>query len=224
VNYPEQDKPPAPAGTSVWPANFRALLNANAEAAGAHRRLVDAGVPDQELTVFLFKASRFLRWRSAINKTPLSFEEATSLKDARSVDRLVGRLRKLADELDALNQAIAIPVAFVTEPWTGPESDALGYWDILTRLPVSVGEVLRAEASFLESISPSVARQPSVSTPEIIEDAMVSFVKRRSGAPHYADVTIMLNWLYKLPGCRSLPTTEEALSRRAQRRKPDANS
>jgi len=201
-------------------AIFRSQLNADASAASAQSRLVRAGVPDEKLIALLHDASRLLRQRARLDKNPHSFTEALGLKDAQSVHRLVKKLRKLADELEVVDESLVssgLPVAFAV-PWQS------GYFDILSGLNVPVSTILRAHASFLESTVPSVKRQPRIIATEVIEEFVVGFVKRHSGQPHYSEAAILLNWLYQLPGCGGFHTTEDALSHSAQRRGSRVNS
>jgi hypothetical protein len=191
-------------------------------------------VNGDRLMLVLYRASRFLRWRAIIDRTPKSFSEVTGTEDARSVDRLAKRLRKLADEVQAFDDMFAdsgIAVAFEQESFElapqRPEAiEGHTPFGILMRLNDSVPEVLRAEASFLESVIPAVKRQPSISIPDLIESFFVGFVREHSHdhAPHTADVAMLINWLYGLPGCGNFRVTEEALSHRATRQATDVNS
>ncbi|HWY05317.1 MAG TPA: hypothetical protein VNY24_00550 [Candidatus Acidoferrales bacterium] len=202
------------------PSGFRTYLEGNAQAHAALLKLALAGVPDGDLVDLLYDASLILKWRRELETKHLSFEEALGLPDARSVDRLVKKLRDLAAELDGAEEALA--KAGLTVRWDEPWGS--GYFESWSSCQVSTAQVLRAQAVFLESAKRSIQGQPTTSVAQHVEDRLVEFIRQSSGGPHYAEAATLLIWLYNLPGCGSFKTTEEALSRRAQRHRPDANS
>jgi hypothetical protein len=221
----KQDKSSPAVDASVGPAThapsgYRTYLEGNAQAHAALLKLALAGVPDGDLVDLLYDAGVILKWRQELETKHLSFEEALGFPDARSVDRLIKKLQDLATELDRVEEALKKTGLHIrwNEPWGS------GHFELLSQCEVSTAKILRSHAVFLANAKRSVLGQPTESIAEIVEDRVVQFIRTHSNGPHYADAATLLNWLYQLPGCGGHSTTEEALSRRAQRRKPDANS
>jgi len=176
--------------------------------------LESAGVERQELVNLLYDAHLVLRWRQNLEEKRLSFADALGLKDSRSVDRLVERLRSLADEMKNAEEALSrsgLSVRWSTEPWNS------GYYETLSNIKAPTSKILRAEASWIESAGQSVKRQRTTSIPDIVEVQIAAFVVNRSMGPHHSQVATLVNWLYQQPRCGGFQTTEEALSRRMSR-------
>ena len=218
LNRRDESKPARPGRASPNQpealATFNAQLFADGNASRAMQILESAGVEMNELVSLLYDAHLVLKWRQRLEEKHLSFADALGLKDSRSVDQLVTKLRGLAEEMENVEEALSrsgLTVYWYTEPWKG------GYYKMLSSIKAPMSKILRAEASWIESAGQSVKQQPTTSVAEIVEDQVAAFVLKRAGRPHISQVATLINWLYRQPGCGGFQTTEEALSRRRRR-------
>lgn len=200
---------------------FVADLKSDNFALCALNALARRNVPTEPLTRGLFLALNYLR-----DETNLPLP---ALPSKRQAFKLAKQLESDANKVEALNKKVVnwcrrgVGITLWRDEGRKPPNRFIRWFgekqemDVMRKLPVSVAEALRAEAKFWRSLYQSFRPIRPLSSARWIEIGLLDFVIATSDSPHYREVAILLQWLFRRAGVANIEIGEEILRRRYRR-------